>query len=78
MPSRFVSDPKIEVSDLPDMKQLVEAIRQEKGEASIIGLNEMIAERMRAFSMATRSFLDNMLHQMNETKNNNTVQKPQA
>ena len=45
-------------------KKIVEVVRQEKGNEAVTGLNLVIAERMRAFSMAMRSFLDEMLLNM--------------
>lgn len=75
VPQRFVSDPSIEVGDLPEMDHLVEVIRSEKGEAAVNGLNEAIAERMRSFSMAMRSFLDNMLLEIHRSKAKTTLSK---
>lgn len=78
VPARFVSDPSIEVGDLPEMDHLVEVIRAEKGEAAIDGLNETIAERMRSFSMTMRSFLDDMLLEIRRQKSETTLPKTQV
>jgi hypothetical protein len=62
MPPRMVSDPAIEVSELPEMARLAEVVLEEKGENSALALTHMIAERMRSFSMHIRSYMDSILN----------------
>jgi hypothetical protein len=62
MPPRMVSDPAIEVSELPEMARLAEVVLEEKGENSALALTQMIAERMQSFSMHIRSYMDSILN----------------
>jgi hypothetical protein len=62
MPPRMVSDPAIEVSELPEMARLAEVVLEVKGEDSALALTHMIAERMRSFSMHIRSYMDGILY----------------
>jgi hypothetical protein len=62
MPPRMVSDPAIEVSELPEMARLAEVVLEEKGENSALALTQMIAERMQSFSMHIRSYMDSILY----------------
>ncbi|KAF0129063.1 MAG: hypothetical protein FD155_2738 [Bacteroidetes bacterium] len=64
IPFRLVQDPAIEANETSEIKKIVEVVRQEKGNEAVTGLNLVIAERMRAFGMAMRSFLDEMLLNM--------------
>jgi hypothetical protein len=66
MPPRMVSDPAIEVSELPEMARLAEVVLEEKGEDSALALTQMIAERMRSFSMHIRSYMDSILNSVGE------------
>lgn len=61
MPHRMVSDPAIEVSDLPELPRLTEVVREEKGDEAVLALTQVIAERMRSFSMHIRSYMDSIL-----------------
>ncbi len=61
MPHRMVSDPAIEVSDLPELPRLTEVVREEKGDEEITALTQVIARRMRSFSMHIWSYMDSIL-----------------
>ncbi len=63
VPARFVDDPTVEVADLPDFTRISTVILDEKGQKSVDGLSEVIAERMRSFSMTMNSFLEEILEQ---------------
>ena len=57
MPYKMVSDPKVEASELPDIKRIVEVMRNEKGQEAVDAMTLAIAERFKSFSMITRSFM---------------------
>lgn len=61
MPDRLVNDPAIEAFNTVELDDLVHVVRSEKGQEAVDGLDAVIAERFRAFSMAMNSFLDYML-----------------
>jgi len=61
MPHRMVSDPAIEVSELPEIARLAEVVEEENGEEAVQALTLAIAERMRSFSMNIRSYMDSIL-----------------
>lgn len=64
MPHRMVSNPTIEVSDLPEMPRLTEVVLEEKGDDAVRSLTVVIAERMRSFSMHIRSYMDSILNSL--------------
>lgn len=57
----MVSDPKIEVSDLPELEKLMELIPGEMGSEANSRVIRAIARQMRSFSMNIRSFMDSIL-----------------
>jgi hypothetical protein len=63
MPHRMVSDPAIEVSELPELPRLVEVVSEEKGDEALHSLAIVIAERMfvRCISICFSNCLD--IHQ---------------
>ncbi len=61
VPVRMVSDPKIEVSDLPELEKLMELIPGEMGSEANSRVIRAIARQMRSFSMNIRSFMDSIL-----------------
>jgi len=56
MPKKLVSDPKFETPGSPELQNLVELARAEKGDEAIEGMNEMLCEIMRSYSMHMRSY----------------------
>ena len=61
VPRYLVSDPKNEIGGSHELDDLLDVILAEKGPEAIEGLTHMIAERFRALSMHTRSFVNHML-----------------
>jgi len=60
-PKKLVSDPKFEVSDSPELDNLIEYMSVEKGPEGVEKMTELIAERFRSYGMHTRSFVTAML-----------------
>jgi predicted MPP superfamily phosphohydrolase len=61
IPAHMVSDPDIEVSDLPEMKNIAQLVEEEMGKKAYDQLIEVIAERMESYSMHIRSYLLSIL-----------------
>jgi hypothetical protein len=61
IPYRFVSDPALEASQLPDLDKLLEVIRAEKGDKAVSELTATIAGRMKSFAMQIRTYMDSIL-----------------
>ncbi len=61
MPAHMVKDPKIEANDLPELDELIETINKDMGNAAIDGMTNVMAERMRSFSMHAQSYLDDVV-----------------
>ena len=61
MPAHMVSDPSVEVSDLPELNSIAQLVEAEMGKEAYDQLVEVIAERMESYSMHIRSFLLNIL-----------------
>jgi len=56
-PRTLISDPTFEVVGSPEMTNLIEYMSTEKGKESVDAMVEVIAERFRAYSMHTHSFV---------------------
>lgn len=61
MPHQLVSDPKVESSDMPELKILLEVMQQEKGKEAIDQMTLAIAERLESLSMHIRSFMKSIM-----------------
>lgn len=61
MPAHMVSDPSVEVSDLPELNSIAQLVEKEMGKQAHDQLVEVIAERMESYSMHIRSYLLNIL-----------------
>lgn len=61
VPRYLVSDPSHEIAGSHELDDLLDVIVAEKGPEAVDGLTQMIAERFRALSMHTRSFVNHML-----------------
>ncbi|PKP52575.1 MAG: hypothetical protein CVT92_08450 [Bacteroidetes bacterium HGW-Bacteroidetes-1] len=70
IPKRFISDPSIEVNDLPELQNIVEVIRDEKGAEAVDAITIAIAERMKSLSMAMQSFMRSVLENSGQQVNN--------
>jgi hypothetical protein len=57
----LVSDPTVEANDLPETDRIVAFITEEKGQQAVDEITTAIAERMQAFSMHIRSYMDAIL-----------------
>ncbi|MFP4064209.1 MAG: hypothetical protein ACLFS0_01740 [Bacteroidales bacterium] len=57
LPEYMVSDPSVEVSEMPQLKNLARLVHAEQGGESAEALNAMIAERLSAYSMSIRALL---------------------
>lgn len=64
VPFRMVSDPLIEVSDLPEMPNLVEVVRSEMGDDALEQLTGMIADCMQSFAIQVYSYMDSVLESL--------------
>ena len=64
VPRHLVSDPKHEIEGSHELDDLLDVITAEKGEQAVTELTDMIAERFRALSMHTRSFVHYMLERI--------------
>jgi hypothetical protein len=63
IPRYLVSDPKHEIAGSHELDDLLDLIVEEKGMNAVDELTDMIAERFRALSMHTHSFVQYMLTQ---------------
>ncbi len=63
LPGYMVSDPAIEVSDMPQLKNVAMLVHSEHGEESSEALNAMIAERLSAYSMSIRALLISVIQE---------------
>ncbi len=61
VPRLLVSDPTVEANDLPETDRIVAFITEEKGQQAVDEITTAIAERMQAFSMHIRSYMDAIL-----------------
>ncbi len=61
VPAYLVSDPKNEIAGSHELDDLLDVILAEEGPEAIEGLTQMVAERFRALSMHTRSFVNHMM-----------------
>ena len=55
-PKILVSDPKFEAPGSKELDNLIELMKQEKGEESVENMTNMVAEIMRSYSMHMRSY----------------------
>lgn len=61
MPSVLVKEPTVEVVGSPELERVVAFALEEKGPQAVEEMTAIIAERLRAFSMHTRSFTEHVL-----------------
>ncbi|MDP2423376.1 MAG: hypothetical protein U1C46_03360 [Bacteroidales bacterium] len=61
MPATMVSDPAIEVDDLPELDYIVQVVKEEKGQQAVDKITVAIAERLRFYSMHIRSYMTSIL-----------------
>jgi hypothetical protein len=57
MPARFVSDPSVELGDIPSLSQLVTMIEVEHGDAAVTKLDTIVAKALSAFAIYGRSYV---------------------
>jgi hypothetical protein len=63
MPSYMVSDPRIEVSQLPEISRIVEIVAEQNGARSTDELNRIIADRFTDVSLSIRSLMFSVFDQ---------------
>ena len=61
MPAKFVSNVKVEFSQLPERHQLVEKIREHKGQAAVDSLNQTLAQLLTLFGENGKSYVQGIL-----------------
>mgnify|MGYP000591919325 CR=1 FL=1 len=61
MPEKFVSDVEVEFSQVPERHQLVEKIREHKGQAAVDTLNKTLAELLTLFGENGKSYVQGIL-----------------
>lgn len=66
-PERLISDPSFEAVGSAEMDNLLEFMTAEKGQESVAAMTDLIAERFRAYSMHTHSFVAAMLPHFRKT-----------
>ena len=67
LPGYMVSDPSIEVSEMPQLNNLAMLVHSEQGRESVEALNAMIAERLSAYSMTIRALLTSVVQETGMT-----------
>lgn len=61
LPDELVNNPRVEVVGSTALAQVVELTLEEKGQAGVDGMYGLLAERFRALSMHSRSFIEYVL-----------------
>jgi|WetSurMetagenome_2_1015567.scaffolds.fasta_scaffold99378_2 hypothetical protein len=61
MPATLVSDPKTEANNQPEIKQIIEIMKQKGGEKNVEDMTLALTGRMSAFSMNIHSYLDSVI-----------------
>jgi len=67
-PEKLISDPTFEAVGSPEMDNLLDFMTAEKGPESITAMTGLIAERFRAYSMHTHSFVAAMMPHFKKTR----------
>ena len=71
LPGYMVSDPSIEISEMPQLNNLAMLVHADQGGESAESLNSMIAERLSAYSMTIRALLISVVQETGMTVKDN-------
>jgi hypothetical protein len=75
MPQHMVADPAVEVVNLAERHRIHSLVREEIGLQAADALNDIIAKRLRAFSMTIRSLMISVLDETSHNKANEPLAK---
>ena len=61
MPSKYVSDPKVEFNDLPGTDMIFDTVKKEKGQPCIDKMNALIGELFKPAGIYSKSYIEAIL-----------------